>query len=234
MMTHAGLPSILPPPRPPLILRSVLFTHPPLLLVHPSSAQVYYAVDSLAPDRGVELGRESARGPPALAADLTLGKHRYTPATRTSDITCLLDPPYTKSAPQLVVGQLRVPADLECPQHHCPHPTLPTHITILPLRLSLMRRNPSSPNHRQRIRLTLSQRTSDLASRSVEAGGPESKPRHQSPQPPSSLGYPLPCHITLRSVTNTRKFPTSTRMMRLSRSRIGRTFPSPFVISFIT
>ena len=33
-----------------------------------------------------------------------------------------------RTAPQLVVGQLRVPADLECPQHHCPHPTLPTHI----------------------------------------------------------------------------------------------------------
>ena len=62
-----------------------------------------------------------------------------------------------RTAPQLVVGQLCVPADLECPQHHCPHPTLPTHITILPHRLSLTRRHPSSPNHRQRIRLTLSQ-----------------------------------------------------------------------------
>ena len=158
--------------------------------------------------------------------------------TRTTKKNATSSAPDTISSARTVLqpvgGQLRVPIHLGCPQLRCLRLTPPTPSTILRLHLSLMRRNPSFPSRLQ-THSTWSQKTSDLVSPSAERGRPDPQPRHRSRLPPGLLGCHLPCHISFRSTTNTRKLVTSRRRMtRLLRTRIGRTYPSPFVTSFIT
>ena len=133
---------------------------------------------------------------------------------------------------QLVVSWVCV-VHLGWTQHPYLQPTLHTLNTTLHLPPSHMRRNPSSPSHYSRLRLTLSQRRSDLVSHLPDAGRLDSNHHHWSPQPPTWV-VSLLCHRLSRFMMSTRRQPTSKmRIVKLLRSRIGREYPSPSVTSFI-